>query len=116
MGNRMVGMTLLWAGICWTGAGPAADPARSAAVAELLEDNAEVLLLKLTNPTGDSGEGHVEKSVVFSGKSSIRIVPLQRFEPAIPGWKYQIAEKPGPGEYRYLRFAWKADGCLGVML
>jgi hypothetical protein len=85
-------------------------------VAELLEDNADTLLKQLTNPTGDPGEGHVEKAVVFSGKSSVKIIPMQRFEPAIPGWKYRIAEKPKVGEYRYLRFAWKADGCAGIML
>jgi hypothetical protein len=92
-----------------------ADPPRPA-VAEVLEDNGEALLKQLTNPTGDPGEGHVEKAVVFSGKSSVKIVPMQRFEPAIPGWKYRIMEKPAAGEYRYLRFAWKADGCAGIML
>ena len=25
-------------------------------------------------------------------------------------------EKPKTGEYRYLRFTWKADGCRGIML
>ena len=27
---------------------------------------------------------------------------------AIPNWDFEIAEKPEPGQYRYLRFAWKA--------
>lgn len=93
--------------------GHAADPP---AVMPLLEDNAETLLPHLTNPTGDPGEGHVERTDFFSGTSCVRIVPMQRFHPAIPGWDYRIAEKPGPGEYRYLRFAWKADGCAGIML
>jgi hypothetical protein len=74
------------------------------------------LLKQLTNPTGDPGEGHVEKTVVFSGDNSIKIIPMQRFHPAIPGWKHRIVEKPALGEYRYLRFAWKADGCAGIML
>jgi hypothetical protein len=86
------------------------------AVAELLEDNGEALLKQLTNPTGDPGDGQVEKTVVFSGQSSVKIIPMQRFHPTIPGWKYRITEKPKHGEYRYLRFAWKADGCAGIML
>src|SRR4051812_46596669 len=87
-----------------------------APIALILEDNATELLPKLTNPTGDPGEGHLDEKEVFSGKSSIRIVPLQRFNNFIPGWKYLIREKPKPGEFRYLRFAWKAPGLSGVML
>jgi outer membrane protein assembly factor BamB len=30
------------------------------------------------------------------------------FGHAMPNWDFEIAEKPGPGQYRYLRFAWKA--------
>src|SRR5262249_45111836 len=90
----------------WFAAPAPADAPASCAVAELLEDNAESLLKQLTNPTGDPGEGHVETKVVYSGQRSIKIIPMQRFEPVIPGWKYTITEKPEPGEYRYLRFAW----------
>lgn len=85
-------------------------------VAPLLEDNAEELLPKLTNPTGCPGEGHVEKVEAFAGSSCIRIVPMQRYEPGIPGWEYRIREEPKPGEFRYLRFAWKCRGCTGIML
>jgi hypothetical protein len=91
----------------------AADPP---GVACLFEDDAEGLLKLLTNPTGDSGEGHPEKGTAFSGTTSIKIVPMQRFSPRIEGWQFHVTEKPKPGEYRYLRFAWKADGCDGVML
>src|SRR5262245_5414470 len=100
----------------WSIAAQADDPPRRSAVVELLEDNAAALLKQLTNPTGDPGEGHVEKSVVFSGTESIKIIPMQRFHPTIPGWKHRIVEKPALGEYRYLRFAWKGDGCAGIML
>lgn len=86
------------------------------AVAVILEDNGADLLKLLTNPTGDPGEGHVENAIVFSGKSCVKIIPMQRFSPRIPGWKYRIVEKPKPGEYRYLRFAWKSDGGAGIML
>jgi hypothetical protein len=86
------------------------------AVAELLEDNAESLLRALTNPTGDPGQGQVETKDVYSGRQCIKIVPMQRFHPAVPGWAFRIAERPKAGEFRYLRFAWKADGCAGIML
>ena len=94
------------------GVAPSARPA----VAMLLEDNADTLLPQLTNPTGDPGEGRVERVEVFSGRSAVRIVPLQRFHPHIPGWNYRIVEKPLPGQYRYVRWAWKADGCAGTMV
>src|SRR4051794_34984877 len=98
---------------------PATRPAQppAPAVAALLEDNAETLLPLLTNPTGDPGQGYVERFEVYSGTSAVKIVPMQRFHPNIPGWKYRIVEKPaGPDEYRYLRFAWKSHGCVGTML
>jgi hypothetical protein len=52
----------------------------------------------------------------YHGAAALMITPLQRFSPAIPGWQFRIAEKPGPGEYRYLRFAWKTQTGSGVML
>jgi hypothetical protein len=97
-------------------AAPATLPA-DPAVDMVLEDNAAALLPLLTNPTGDSGEGHVETTTVFSGKSAVRIVPLQRFSPRIAGWAYKIVERPAaPDEFRYLRYAWKVDGSAGTML
>jgi hypothetical protein len=50
------------------------------------------------------------------GATALMITPPQRFSPAIPGWQYRIVEKPGPGEYRYLRFAWKSPAGSGIML
>jgi len=94
-----------------------ADPKRPRpAVAELFEDDVESLLRALTNPTGDAGQGHVETKDVFSGRRCIKIIPMQRFHPAVPGWAFHIAERPKAGEFRYLRFAWKSDGCAGIML
>jgi hypothetical protein len=52
----------------------------------------------------------------FTGKVCLRISPPQRHSPKIPGWNFTIAEKPGPGEYRYLRFAWKSPTGSGIML
>lgn len=85
-------------------------------VACLLEDNANELLPQLTNPGGDLGEGEVEMAVVFSGKSAIKITNYQRYFNLLPGWAYRITESPEEGEYRYLRFAWKAEGLAGIML
>lgn len=90
--------------------------AEATGVAVVLEDNAAELLKVLTNPTGDPGEGHVEQTHRFSGREGIRIVPMQRFNNRIPGWAYPIREHPRAGEYRYLRFAWKAEGGTGIML
>src|SRR5215217_4599970 len=62
------------------------------AVARILEDNAAELLARLTNPTGDPGQGLVETDDVYSGTAAIKIIPMQRFEPRIPGWGYKISE------------------------
>jgi putative heme-binding domain-containing protein len=51
-----------------------------------------------------------------SGSASLRITPLQRHSKRIPGWAFRIRENPGPGEYRYLRLAWKAPQAAGVMV
>jgi hypothetical protein len=90
-----------------------AEPVRKPAVAELFEDDAEGLLAKLKN---HEGEGRPEKDEVFSGSQSVKIMPMQRYDREILGWKYRIVEKPKMGEYRYLRYAWKTDECVGVML
>jgi hypothetical protein len=110
-----------WVGVgvcvCLCARAVAVEPPPPSAIAELLEDDAAGLLAKLTNPTGDPGQGFVEGRDVFSGRAAIRIVPMQRFEPKIAGWAYRIVEKPRPGEFRYLRFAWRADaGARGIMV
>jgi len=51
-----------------------------------------------------------------TGQVSLRVTPPQRFSPRIRGWAFRIRENPGPGEYRYIRLAWKAAGAYGVML
>jgi hypothetical protein len=52
----------------------------------------------------------------YSGTSALKIGGTQRFRTAMPGWGYKIAEKPGTGEFRYLRFAWKKRGGSNIML
>jgi hypothetical protein len=51
-----------------------------------------------------------------TGQMSLRVTPPQRFSPRIKGWEFRIRENAGPGEYRYLRLAWKSAGADGVML
>ncbi len=86
------------------------------AVVALFEDDADGLIRVLNHEHSYPGAAHAETAEVFSGQRSIRITPVQRQSPAVPGWAFRIAERPGPGEFRYLRFAWKADGCAGIML
>jgi putative heme-binding domain-containing protein len=52
----------------------------------------------------------------FTGKACLRVSPPQRFSARITGWNYTITEKPGPGEYRYIRYAWKSPAGSGIML
>lgn len=51
-----------------------------------------------------------------TGSVALAVTPPQRFSARIAEWNYPIVEHPGPDQYRYLRFAWKAPGALGVML
>jgi putative membrane-bound dehydrogenase-like protein len=66
----------------------------------------------------NEGEGKAEltSASAFSGSACLRVTPPQRFSPRIAGWNYRIVEKPGPGEFRYLRFAWKGPEAKGIML
>ena len=78
----------------------------------LVDENLD--LVSLLNE-GD-GAAEFESTDVLNGRVSLRITPPQRFSAKIAGWNFPIREKPGPGEYRYLRFAWKTDGGDGVLL
>lgn len=86
------------------------------AVVELFEDDAEGLLKLLTNPGDGPGRGEPEAKIVFSGKTSLKISEYQRFQRRLPGWDFAIREKPKPGEYRFLRLAWKSAGANCMML
>lgn len=66
--------------------------------------------------TEGRGKARVCSGDRFSGSAALAIDPPQRFSANIPGWQYRIVEKPGPGEFRYLRFAWKSAGAEGLML
>jgi putative membrane-bound dehydrogenase-like protein len=80
----------------------------------VLFDDEPAFVRALNEGTGKAVLTSADK---FTGKACLRVSPPQRFSPRIPGWNYKIVEKPkGPGEYRYLRFAWKSPAGTGVML
>ncbi len=66
------------------------------------------------------GEGNGTAAIYSAdrlfGTACLRVTPPQRFSPKIPAWQYRIAENPGPGEFRYIRFAWKSRGGEGIMI
>jgi len=63
-----------------------------------------------------SGRARMITADRFSGEMSLEVSPPQRYAERIPGWAYRITEKPGPGEFRYIRFAWKSVAGAGVMV
>src|SRR5215212_1989808 len=87
---------------------------RPSTVAEILEDNGQALIPKLLDESG--GRTTIDTTDFFSGTSCIKLMPMQLQQRNIPGWGYRIVEKPKVGEYRFIRFAWKAPGAKGVML
>jgi hypothetical protein len=42
-----------------------------------------------------------------SGSIALRVTPDRKENARLPGIEAKIRQNPGPGEYRYLRFAWK---------
>ena len=117
MDSLLVSLMLMIAGY-W--AAPNLEPEEPApkhpAVVELFEDDADGLLKLLTNPDDRPGNGQAEAVEVFSGKQCIKVTDYQRFNRNLPGWNHLIREQPKAGEYRYLRFAWKAEGTTCLML
>ena len=92
---------------------PALTAADPPAVVELFEDDTAGFIPQLTKGGVGGGEdvkAEGEAADVFAGARALRVAAAQRFSPDIMGWAFPIAEKPRPGEYRYLRFAWKKLG------
>jgi hypothetical protein len=86
-------------------------------VAELLEDNIDAMISKLNNPgANDASRALRNDATHFSGTASLEVTPFQRYQVNLPDWRFQIAENPGVGQYRYLRFAWKRTVGPGIML
>jgi hypothetical protein len=96
--------------------GPVAPPHPSgAAVVELLEDDAGRLARSL-NAGPELGKAGAWGEDCFAGASSLKVAGYQRYREQLPGWAYPVVENPRPGEYRYLRFAWKRPQGRGVMV
>jgi putative heme-binding domain-containing protein len=65
--------------------------------------------------TQGDGRAEVVAARPASGALCLSVTPPQRFNPAIPGWKFRIVEHPSAeGEFRYLRLSWRAtaDGAM----
>jgi hypothetical protein len=89
----------------------------SPGVVKLLDDDTETLNRQLNNDGSlDGTKVSRDFRDFYSGVCSVRVTPFQRFSSRLPGWAYQITEKPGPAQYRYLRFAWKRVGGDGIMI
>jgi hypothetical protein len=46
----------------------------------------------------------------FSGKVALRVTPDQKYVADMPNFAIKVREHPGPGEVRYLRYAWRKKG------
>ncbi|CAN5247083.1 hypothetical protein BH11PLA2_BH11PLA2_22280 [soil metagenome] len=78
----------------------------------LLDENPAIL--KAFND--DKGQASFITTDKFTGTMSLQVTPLQVVATKIPGWDFRIRKDPGPGEYRYLRFAWKTVAGDGVLI
>ena len=78
----------------------------------IFEDQASFV----ANLNEGGGTGQLESADRYSGTSSVKITPDQRFNERLPGLRVKIAENPGSGEYRFLRYAWKKKGGTAICL
>ena len=81
-------------------------------VAVLFEDQPQFLAML----TSGNGKARLVTEGTFAGRASLGMTPLQREGVKIPNWNFVIREKPQPGEYRFLRLAWKKRGAGSVMI
>ena len=86
---------------------PAAEPPK-----EIFEDDEKFAAL-LTEGEGRAIPDQRDK---YSGTYSLRVTPDQKFNANLPNLGVKIRENPGPGEYRYIRFAWKKAGGNSICL
>lgn len=96
---------------------PPPKPEGKPAVVELFEDDADTLVKLLDNGgVAEPGQATREDNDRYTGSAALRVTPVQRYSPNIKGWNFPIVEKPQPGQYRYIRFAWKKIGGTGIMV
>ncbi len=78
----------------------------------VFEDHVEFLAAL----TEGGGKASIVADEKYSGLASIKVTPDQRFNPTIPNLSVKIREFPAPGEYRFIRFAWKKHGGEAICL
>ena len=89
----------------------------------IIHDEASVKAL-LPGLTNGNGAAELETNDVYEedddGKAALFVDAVggdfQKFNPMIPGWQIEIKDNPGAGEYRYLTWAWKKTGGVGIQL
>ena len=79
--------------------------ARDRDVVALMQDDARLA----TALTEGDGDARLVDAGAWSGASALRVDARMRIALNVPGWGFRIAENPAPGEYRYLRFAWRVE-------
>jgi len=62
------------------------------------------------------GTAQIVTNDKHNGTAALRITPPQKHSAQIKGWAFRIRQNPGPSEYRYLRWAWKAPDAQGAMI
>jgi hypothetical protein len=72
----------------------------------IFEDQPEIV----ANLNQGGGQITLVSDDKFSGKAAVKVTPDQRYNPTLPGLTAKIRQNPGPGEYRYVSFAWKKKG------
>jgi hypothetical protein len=56
------------------------------------------------------GTARLDQKEKFTGTVGLLVTPDDRNNPNLPGWNFPVRGDPNPGEYRYVRFAWKKHG------
>lgn len=79
---------------------------------EVFEDSDQFAALLTEGP----GQAAIDGGQKYSGAKSLRVTPEQKVNPKLPNLGVAIRENPGPGEYRYLQFAWKKQGGESICL
>ncbi len=66
--------------------------------------------------TMGKAEAKLDDKNIYRGKVALSVFPDQRSATNIPGWEYKIRANPGPGEYRYVTYAWSFQGGKSLAL
>ncbi|MGE0607199.1 MAG: hypothetical protein AB7O62_08915 [Pirellulales bacterium] len=62
------------------------------------------------------GQATLERIDRLTGTAALRVTQAQKFRANLPSLGVKIAENPGEGEFRYLRFAWKKTSGASLVL